>query len=32
MASSKECILMGINKVLYDRFDCSYTESVQEAQ
>lgn len=32
MTSSRLCILMGINKVLHDRFDCSYGDSVQGAQ
>lgn len=32
MASSRLCIVMDINKVLYDRFDCSFRDSVQEAQ
>lgn len=32
MASSGVCILMGINKTLYDRFDCSYRGGVQETQ
>lgn len=31
-ASSGVCILMGVNKALYDRFDCSYRGGVQETQ
>jgi hypothetical protein len=32
MASPRVCVLMGVNKGLYDRFDYSYRSSVQEAQ
>ena len=32
MTPSRQCILIGINNKLYDRFGCSYGGSVQEAQ
>lgn len=32
MTPSSLCVLIGMNKVPYDRLDCSYGDSVHEAQ